>query len=92
MNDILKEFIAKKEPSGYIFGQVLRIITYGVYLIKTDIGVNVTINETINTYVVGDQVIMTARENNLNSLVILRKVDKSTPTISSSIIVTNDQN
>jgi len=79
MNEILNQFTGVKDVNNYIFGVISSVPAIGEYIVTTASGLSIAIYDTSETYEEGDQVILSTQKQELNSIFILRKVDKIFP-------------
>lgn len=87
--DILKQFNPKKSSKNYLFGRVTAVS--GIKLtIETSTGLQISITDSDLAYSVGDQLVLGKNEN-LNSLFVIRKVSNLFPATGGNVIITDGQ-
>ena len=76
MVDVLKQFSPKLSAGVYSYGEVILIGAGGIIRIRTTSGLELTLRDTSQAYAVGDQLVLGAKDGNLNSIFIIRKIDR----------------
>jgi hypothetical protein len=78
MVDVLKQFSLDPlaESDIYSYGEVILIKGSGVMKIKTTSGLELTVRDTSQVYAIGDQVVLGKKDGTLNSVFIIRKIDR----------------
>ncbi len=76
MVDVLKQFSPDLPAGVYSYGEVILIGSGGVIKIRTTSGLELTLRDTSQAYAVGDQLVLGTKDGNLNSVFIIRKIDR----------------
>lgn len=76
MVDVLKQFSPDLSAGVYSYGEVILTGSGGAIKIRTTSGLELTIRDTNQVYAVGDQLVLGKKEGNLNSVFIIRKIDR----------------
>ncbi len=90
MVDILDQFGSDGKAGVYSYGQIVSVGSGGRVRIRTTSGFELSVRDTGQTYNAGDQVVLGKKDENLNSVFILRKIDRVCRT-AVNVIISMDQ-
>ena len=89
MVDILKQFGSDAAAGVYGYGEVLSVGSGGLVRIRTTSGLELSLKDTTQSYAAGDQLVLGKKDGNINSVFILRKIDRICRTALNVVISTN---
>lgn len=88
MVNILKQFNPDKKNKVYSYGTVISIEPNGVIKIRITTGLELRLKDTYQVYSVGDQLILGTKNGNLNSIFVIRKINR-VPKSSINFVISN---
>ncbi|CCK81184.1 MULTISPECIES: hypothetical protein [Desulfobacula] len=86
MVDTLKQFNLKNPGKDYSFGKVTSVSGAKI-TVQTTSGLKVSINDSFQEYKIGDQVALAARNGNLNSMFVIRKMKNIFPASGTVLVI-----
>lgn len=89
MVDVLKQFNPNVSIKVYSYGSVISTSAGGMLKIRTTSGLELSIRDKQQSYSIGDQIVLGSKDGSLNSVFILRKIDKICQTAVNVVISTN---
>lgn len=88
--NVLNQFNQKNVGKDYSFGKVTSVSGAKI-TVQTTSGLQVTINDSSQTYSTGDEVALAARNGNLNSMFVIRKMKNVFPASGAGLIIGQGQ-
>ncbi len=76
MVEVLKQFRPDQSAGVYSYGSVISVASGGIVGIRTTSGLELSLRDTSQAYAVGDQLVLGKKDKNLNSVFIIRKIDR----------------
>ncbi len=76
MVDVLKQFSPEQQTGVYGYGEVVSVGSGGIVSIRTTSGLELSLRDAGQAYAVGDQLVLGKKDKSLNSIFIIRKIDR----------------